>query len=266
MGKVYIKDIISTIENFAPLSWQEDYDNSGLTLGNTENECSGTYVCLDLSEEIIDNAIKSNCNLIISHHPILFKAIKNIDYTSTLGKIIVKSIKNDIALYAAHTNMDNALNGVNGILAQKIGLVNIKPLSNGFDFENENWLGGGAIGEFKKPMKKEEFFIHLKKVLNLPQIRYNSAPIEQIKNVAICGGSGSFLIPYAIKSKVDIFITGEIKYHDLLDNDKSILLAEIGHYESEQFIKERIIAILSEKFCNFVPLILDSSSNRVKYF
>lgn len=266
MGKIYIKDVISTIENFAPLSWQENYDNSGLTLGNIENECSGTYVCLDLSEEIIENAIKSNCNLIISHHPILFKAIKNIDYTSTLGKIIVKSIKNDIVIYAAHTNMDNALNGVNGILAQKIGLVNIIPLSNGSDFEHENWLGGGAIGELKKPMKKEDFFNHLKKVLNLTQIRYNSTPIEQIKNVAICGGSGSFLIPYAIKSKVDIFITGEIKYHDLLDNDKSILLAEIGHYESEQFIKERIIAVLSEKFCNFVPLILDNSSNRVKYF
>ncbi|MCK9162778.1 MAG: Nif3-like dinuclear metal center hexameric protein [Bacteroidales bacterium] len=266
MNSIYIKDIISTIEDIAPLSWQEDYDNSGITLGDIEKECTGVYICLDVSEEIIDKAINSKCNIIISHHPIIFKGIKTIDYYSQTGKILIKAIKNDIVLYAAHTNIDNALNGVNGILAQKIGLVNLRPLSKGSFSDSNNWLGSGAIGELEYPMKKEEFFNHLKKILNLSHITYNSKEVDQIQNIGICGGSGSFLIPDAIKSNLDIFITGEIKYHDLLDNDKSILLAEIGHFESEQFIKERIIAILSEKYCNFVPLISDDSTNRVKYF
>lgn len=266
MKEVYIKDIISTIEDIAPLNWQESYDNSGLTLGDINKVCTGVYVCLDVSEQIIDKAIKSNCNIIISHHPIIFKGLKKIDYSSQLGKILIKAIKNDIVLYAAHTNIDNALNGVNGILAEKIGLVNLKPLSVGSFSENENFLGSGAIGELEKTMQRDEFFNHLKETLGLSQITYNAKEQEQIKTIAICGGSGSFLIPDAIKANVDIFITGEIKYHELLDNDKSILLAEIGHYESEQFIKERIIAILSEKFCNFVPLISDESTNRVKYF
>jgi len=266
MKEVYIKDIISTIEDIAPLGWQESYDNSGITLGDIERECIGVYVCLDVSEEIIDKAIKSNCNIIISHHPIIFKGIKKIDYRSQIGKILIKAIKNDIVLYAAHTNIDNAINGVNGVLAERIGLVNLRPLNKGSYFDNENFLGSGAIGELEKPMEKAAFFQHLKETLGLSQITYNSKEQDQIKTIAICGGSGSFLIPDAIRSSVDIFITGEIKYHELLDNDKSILLAEIGHYESEQFIKERIIAILSEKYCNFVSLISDDFTNRVKYF
>lgn len=266
MKPVYIRDIISTIEDIAPISWQEDYDNSGLTLGSLDNMCTGVYICLDVSEEIIEQAIKSKCNIIISHHPIIFKGIKTIDYKSHIGRIIIKAIKNDIVLYAAHTNMDNALNGVNGILADKIGLVNLRPLSSTRPYEDKNFLGSGAIGDLEKPIKKEEFFLHLKQVLGLSQITYNSKAQDTIQKIGICGGSGSFLIPDAIRSNLDIFITGEIKYHDLLDNDKSILLAEIGHFESEQFIKERIIAILSEKFCNFVSLISDHSSNRIKYF
>lgn len=266
MKKILIKDIISEIEDFAPLNWQENYDNSGLTLGEIKKECTGVFVCLDLSEQVIDQAIKNNCNLILSHHPIIFKGIKKIDYTSNIGKIIIKAIKNDVVLYAAHTNMDNAFNGVNGILAEKLGIKNMQPLSNGFDDNNKNWLGGGAIGELLIAMKKDEFFNHLKKVLDLPQVKHNSKNQKQIKRIAFCGGSGGFLIPDAIKANVDIFITGEIKYHDFIDNDNTLLLAEIGHFESEQFIKERIIAILSEKFCNFVPLISDETPNRVKYF
>ncbi|HHT03728.1 MAG TPA: Nif3-like dinuclear metal center hexameric protein, partial [Bacteroidales bacterium] len=131
MKEVYIKDIISTIEDIAPLGWQESYDNSGITLGDIERECIGVYVCLDVSEEIIDKAIKSNCNIIISHHPIIFKGIKKIDYRSQIGKILIKAIKNDIVLYAAHTNIDNAINGVNGVLAERIGLVNLRPLNKG---------------------------------------------------------------------------------------------------------------------------------------
>lgn len=218
-----------------------------------------------MSEDIIEKAIKKNCNLIISHHPIIFKGIKKIDNASTLGQILTKSIKNDISLYAAHTNIDNAFNGVNGILAEKMGLINLKSLSKDLIFQNENFLGSGAIGELKEKMKTEDFLQLIKTKLNLSQVKYNSKNQKFIKRVAICGGSGGFLIKDAIKAKADIFITGEIKYHDLIDNDNQILLAEIGHFESEQFIKERIIAILYEKFCNFVPLFSDKTANRVKY-
>lgn len=266
MEKVLIKDIISVIEDFAPLSWQESYDNSGLTLGEIEKECTGVFVCLDISEQVIEQAIKNKCNLVLSHHPIIFKGIKKIDYSSSVGKIIIKAIKNEIVLYSAHTNMDNAFNGVNGILAEKLGIKNMRPLSNGSDYDNKNWLGGGAVGELPIAMEKDDFFSHLKELLHLPQVKHNSKSQNQIKKIAFCGGSGSFLIPDAIKEKADIFITGEIKYHDFIDYEDSLLLAEIGHFESEQFIKERIIAILSEKFCNFVPLISDNTPNRVKYF
>lgn len=263
---IKIKDIISTIEEEAPLHWQEDYDNSGLILGDIEKQCTGVYVCLDLSQEILDNAIENGCNLIISHHPIIYKAIKKIDYSTFVGQLIVRAIKNDIVIYAAHTNMDNAFNGVNGILAEKIGLEKITPLSNGLYHEERNWLGGGAIGTLKKEISKEDFFIHLKNVLGLSVIKHNSNSIDKISRVAICGGSGSFLVSEAIKAKADVFITADIKYHDYLDSEPNILLAEIGHFESEQFIKERIIAIISRKFCNFAPLISDNSTNRIKYF
>lgn len=265
MKKVLIKEIIETLESFAPLEWQEDYDNSGLTLGDFNNECSGVYVCLDISLEVVEKAIENKCNLIISHHPIIFGGIKKIDYCSTLGKIIVRAIKNDISIYSAHTNLDNAFNGVNGILAEKIGLQKFKPLSSDLIFNNDNYLGAGGIGELEEIMDTEDFLQMLKTNLNLSQIKFNSHKQKQIKKVAICGGSGSFLIDEAVKNKADVFITGEIKYHDLIDNDNIILLAEIGHFESEQFIKERIIAVLYEKFCNFVPLISDKTANRVKY-
>ena len=266
MQKVLIKDIIEAIELLAPLNWQEEYDNSGLTLGNIEEECKGVYVCLDVSDQVINKALEENCNLIISHHPIIFKGIKKIDYSSKQGNVIVKAIKNEITLYALHTNIDNALFGVNGILAEKLGLKNLKALSNFDLFENENWLGAGAIGELEAPINKEDFFNYLKKVLNIPSIKHNAKEQKLIQKVAVCGGSGSCLISNAIKLQADIVITADIKYHDFIDNDDKILLAEIGHFESEQFIKERIIAILSEKFCNFVPLILDKTPNGIKYF
>ncbi|MDR0971897.1 MAG: Nif3-like dinuclear metal center hexameric protein [Bacteroidales bacterium] len=265
MDKVRIREIIEEIEKFSPLYWQETYDNSGLILGDTQKDCLGAYICLDVSEDIIDEAMEKNCNLIISHHPIIFNNLKNIDYNSQLGKIIVKAIKNNITLYCCHTNMDNAFNGVNGILAEKIGLINFKPLTNDRIFKDENYLGGGALGELEKEISTKDFLIYLKEKLNLSYIKYNSNKVKQIKKVALCGGGGAFLIEKAIEQKADIFISGEIKYHQLLDNENAILLAEIGHFESEHFIKERIVAILNKKFCNFVPLFLKEKENRVKY-
>lgn len=266
MNKVFIKDIIDEIEKIAPISWQESYDNSGLLLGRVDKICNGVFVCLDLTLESLDKAIENKCNLIISHHPFIFNPIKQIDFSTVRGKIIEIAIKNDITIYSSHTNIDASYQGVNGILAEKIGIIDLSPLVNTEKSEEENYLGSGAIGFLPKEMDKDEFFLHLKSILNIKSIRYNSNQRRKIKKVALCGGAGSFLIEEAIKNKADIFITGDLKYHDFIETEPYILLADIGHYEGEQFIKERIISIISRKFCNFAPLIPDNSTNRVNYF
>lgn len=265
-NRILIKDIIDEIEKIAPINWQESYDNSGLLLGRLDIECTGLYVCLDISLGAIEKAIENKCNLIISHHPFIFNPIKKIDFSTINGQIIEKSIKNNINIYSAHTNIDASYQGVNGILSEKIGLINLSPLIVSEKLVFENYLGHGGIGHLIKPMNREDFFIYLKQVLNLESIRYNSNPINSISKIAFCGGAGSFLIQEAIRNKADIFITGDLKYHDFLEAEPNILLADIGHYESEQFIKERIIAIVSRKFRNFAPLISDNSTNRIKYF
>lgn|SRR5574344_544507 len=264
--KIYIKDIIKTIEQTAPLSWQEAYDNSGLLLGNIDNEVSGIYICLDLSLDIVDEAIEKGCNMIISHHPLVFKSLKKIDYTTNVGKIIIKSIKNDITLYAAHTNMDNAVNGVNGILAEKLNLQNKEYLTDERLFDDCNYLGAGLVGELLKAMSCEDFLSMVKETLFLPCIKHNKIIAKEINKVAICGGSGSFLFSQVKKKGADIFLTADIKYHDFIDNEGSLSIADIGHFESEQFIKQRINELLTEKFSNFVPLFQDKRKNRVEYF
>jgi dinuclear metal center protein, YbgI/SA1388 family len=263
--KVKIKNVITAIEDTAPLVWQESYDNSGLLLGDTDRQVSGIYICLDISIDIVNEALAKGCNMIISHHPLVFKQIKKIDYTSNVGKIIVKSIKNDLTLYSAHTNMDNAVNGVNGALAQKLGLTNTQSLCDERLFSHENYLGAGLIGQIQ-PIEVKDFLSKVKQILSLPCIKHNKPISETINKVAICGGSGSFLFEQAKAKQADIFLTADIKYHDFLDNEGSLFIADIGHFESEQFIKQRINELLTEKFSNFVPLFLDKRNNRVEYF
>ncbi len=261
-----IREILDEIELYAPLHWQESYDNSGLIIGRDDVACTGVLVCLDADKATIEKAIGNNINLIISHHPFIYNPIKSINTVNGQGEAIALAIKNDVNIYSAHTNMDAYINGVNGVLAKKIGLSNIEALNDERRFEDEDYLGIGAIGSLEESMSREEFFLLLKEKLGLDHIRYNSNQKSEIKKVAFCGGSGSFLIGKAIEKEADIFITGDIKYHDFLDSEPNILIADIGHFESEQFIKEKIIAIISRKFSNFAPLISDDSSNRVRYF
>lgn len=260
-----IKEIIDTLEEIAPLNWQEDYDNAGLTLGDKNRECSGVYICLDVFASSIREAIHNNCNLIVSHHPFIFHGIKKLIHNSEEEQILELCLKHNIALYATHTNMDSSAFGVNYILARQLEFASLTPLDNSRFVNEKNYLGSGAIGKLQQPMKAKNFLLFVKDKLNIQTLHYIGNEEKIIKKVGICGGSGSFLIEKAVEKHCDVFITGDIKYHDYLTFQNDIILADIGHFESEQFIKEQIFNIISKKFTNFATLLVSKEKNRIKF-
>ena len=362
-----IHEIIVFLESIAPPSLQESYDNAGLLTGDRSWECQGIITCLDATEEVIMEAIAKNCNMIVAHHPIIFKGLKKINGKNYVEKTIITAIKNDIAIYAIHTNLDNVIDGVNGKIADTIGLVNrsiLVPKENilqklavfvptahkqtlldalfaagagnignysecsfatpgtgsfkgnaGTDpfvgkpgerhYENEErvevifpvWLqsqvlkamknahpyeevahdiyaldnsyqqtGSGILGELEKEMDEKAFLTLLKTNFNLSLIRHTAFLGKPVKKIAICGGAGSFLTPAAIASGADVYVTSDIKYHEFFDADNRLLLADIGHYESEQFTTDLLFDILRQNFPNFAVLKTGVKTNPVNYF
>ncbi len=359
-----IAEIIQTIEDFAPISYQEGYDNAGLLVGDKMAECTGVLICLDAIESVIDEAIRKDCNLVVAHHPIIFSGLKKITGKNYIERTVIKAIKNDIAIYAAHTNLDNVRLGVSKKIADKLALVNCKildpkkgllkklytyvPKENKDDLlnalfaagagnignysecsftvdgtgtfkgnENSNPVigkknkrstepenkievifpamleskilktlllyhpyeevayeiialdnpyqdvGSGMIGELKKPMGEERFLAFLKSKMKTDGVRHTSLLNKTIKKVAVCGGAGSFLLPNAIAQEADIFITADFKYHQFFDADNKIVIADIGHYESEQFTMNLFKELLSTLD---VPLKITSvRTNPVSY-
>lgn len=264
MSSITIGKISTELDKIIPLSWQESYDNAGLLCGNKDVICTGIYVCFDISESVVDKAIESNCNLIVSHHPLVFRAMKRFTGKDNVTTTLLKAITNNIALYSAHTNLDAANPGVNTILANKLGIRNIRPLCEDARTNEDGFFGIGGIGELEEATDLQEYLLHIKKALNIHNIKYIEGKNDKIKTVAFCGGSGSEFIDDALRQNADCFLTADIKYHQFLDCEKQIALADIGHFESESFIKEHLIALLSEKFCNFVPLFMDTAPNKVK--
>ena len=358
--------IIAALEMLAPSDLQESYDNSGLITGNPDMEITGTLICLDSIESIIDEAIHKKCNLVVAHHPIIFSGLKKITGKNYIERVIIKAIKNDIAIYAIHTNLDNVAHGVNRKIAEKLGLKNSRVLSEkernilklvtyvphaqaekviealfeagaghignyseccfkhegsgtfkpGNDanphigeknirhtepescveiilesrlknkvlaalkaahpyeevayeilqLENKNQLtGAGMIGELEESMPAEELFKSLKTRMNTNCVRYTSDHGKSIKKVAVCGGSGSFLIGNAIAAGADIFITGDFKYHQFFDAEGKIIIADIGHFESEQYTIELIGDWLREKFPTFAVHLTEINTNPINY-
>ena len=350
-----IQDITSLLEKIAPASLQENYDNAGLITGNTNWECTGIITTLDATEEVVNEAIEKNCNLIIAHHPIIFSGLKKITGKNYVEKTIITAIKNDIAIYAIHTNLDNVLHGVNAKIADKLGLINrqiLQPkkdtLKKLFTFvpvdfaekvrsaifaagggqisnysecsfnteglgtfkagagtnpfvgkigdrhtEKEikvevifpSWLektiynamitahpyeevaydivaidntsdliGSGLIGELPKSLDEMKFLQNIKENFNLTVIRHTSLTGKPVKTVALCGGAGSFLIGAAILAGADFYISADIKYHEFFDANGKLVIADIGHYESEQFTTDLLFDILREKFPTFAVL------------
>lgn len=362
-----IKDIIEYLDSVAPGAYQESYDNAGLITGNPHNNVQGVLITLDSTEEVIEEAKKKNCNLVIAHHPIIFSSIKSLTGKNYVERTILKAIKEDISIYAIHTNLDNVKNGVNNKICDKLELVNrcilspksgnqskivtfipkgdtdkvmesihaagagiigkyencsfrvegtgtfkpgegadphigernklekveeirvefifpshlkskiIKAMNDAHPYEevayylsgldNQNHeVGAGMIGELENQMDPSGFMTYLKKQMNLECIRHTPLVKDQIKKVAVCGGSGSFLLKEAIRQDADIFISADFKYHQFFDADNKIIIADIGHYESEVFTKDLIYELLHKKFSNFALDLSEVVTNPIKYF
>lgn len=361
-----VQNIISELETVAPLAYQESYDNVGLLVGNRTDAVEKVLITLDVTEAVVREAIACGANLIVSHHPLIFRPLKSINNSTEIGRCITLALQNNIAIYACHTNIDSVANGVNAMICDKIGLQNKKILSprancltklvtfvpknhletvqkalfeagagcignydkcsfftNGtgtyranenanpfigekgeFHHENETRIevvfpnektnivvanllenhpyeevaydlfpikntfplvGDGMVGDLPSPEKTTEFLKRVKETFGCGVIRHTKIIKEAISKVAVCGGSGSFLINEAIRTKADVFITADVKYHEFFNAENKLILADIGHYESEQFTKELFYDLLKKKFYNFAIQISKVNTNPINY-
>ncbi|MBR3725290.1 MAG: Nif3-like dinuclear metal center hexameric protein [Bacteroidales bacterium] len=259
-----LSEIIQFLDSEFHPEYQEDYDNSGFLLGDPSMQCSGVLVALDLTEAVVTEAVTRGTNLIVTHHPFIFSGIKRITPESATGRLIMSLIHNNLAVYAAHTNLDNLKNGINGILAFHLGLTDchiLRPLQATSSPE----IGAGMIGSLPYPMPTSAFLEQVKACLNLPLLRVSDIVSPVVSRVALCGGAGNFLIDDAIRQQADIYLTGDMKYHDFQRAEGRITLADIGHYESEQFGRQLIYSVISKKFSTFACYISQHGKSFVNY-
>jgi dinuclear metal center YbgI/SA1388 family protein len=366
MATTTIKDVCSYLESLAPRSYQENYDNSGLIVGNPNAAVTGVLVTLDCLEEIIDEALTARCNLVVAHHPIVFKGLKKLTGQNYVERTVIKAIKNDIAIFAIHTNLDNVEWGVNKRIADRLGLMNTKVLSPKSNvllkltvfvpaeykdevvnalhdagagnignyshcsfqllgegtflpneqakpsvgkqgklervnevrvelilpeankkavlgalfkshpyeevayylsrLENENpQVGSGMVGDLQEPVEPFQFISSLKTKMGASVVRHTKLGSTKVSRVALCGGSGSFLLPQAIAAGAQVFVSADFKYHEFFDAEDKIVIADIGHYESEQFTKQLLAEVLSEKFTTFATTFSKTTTNPISY-
>ncbi len=263
LKSVKIREVVSALERFAPLPLQEGFDNAGLQVGLTEAEVSGALLCLDVTESIVDEAVAKGCNLIVSHHPLVFHPIKKLVYADFVQRCVAKAIKNDITILSMHTNIDNSEGGVNFMIARKMGLKNV-------DFFAEKQVdgircGSGTIGELPEAVAADDFVMMLKKEFDVECVQCNQLLRRPIRKVAVCGGAGSFLLPEAIRLGADAFVTGEMHYHEYFAHEQEIQIAVIGHYQSEQFTKEIFKSIIEEKCTGVRTVLTETNTNPIIY-
>ncbi len=361
-----IKELVQFINGIAPYALQENYDNSGLITGNPDANITGVLVSLDCTETVIEEAIELGCNVVLSHHPIVFKGLKSLTGKNYVERTVIKAIQNNISILSCHTNLDNILNGVNAKIANKIGLINpqilapkagtlkklsffvpeshlegvsraiheagagqignyrdcafrtkgtgtftpnekatpysgsahqpsveeevkvevlvaetavnevMKALKSSHPYEEVAYflhsldnihqeVGAGLVGELPEPMDTDLFLDHLKKSMELAVIKHTSLIHKQIKKVALCGGAGSFLTGAALKSGAEVFISADFKYHEFFDAEERIIIADIGHYESEKYTIDLLIELISNNFTNFALHYTKRNTNPVFY-
>lgn len=365
-ASITIKDVTDYLESIAPRNYQESYDNAGLITGSPASAVKGILVTLDCTEDVVQEAIDTGCNLVVAHHPIVFKGLKKLTGSTYVERTVIKAIKNDIGIYAIHTNLDHVLTGVNKKICEKIGLKNLRILSPKKDtlsklvtfiprenseqvlaalheagagqighykncsfqvegtgtfmpdeaatphigsvnqqetvreiraevifpthregaiiaalrknhpyeevayylstLTNENQeVGAGMIGELENPMEPMDFLKGLKNSMHVSVVRHTRLPAKPVKKVAVCGGSGSFLLPEAIRANAEMFISADFKYHEFFDADGRITIADIGHYESEVFTKELLQEVLTKKFLTFAINFSKTVTNPISY-
>jgi dinuclear metal center YbgI/SA1388 family protein len=261
---VKIKKVIDALERFAPLPLQEDFDNAGLQVGLTETETSGALLCLDVTEKIVDEAIAKDCNLIVSHHPLIFHKLSQISDADYVQRTVVKAIQNGVTIVSFHTNMDNAKGGVNFKIAEKMVLHDVQFFG---EVKTVNGVDGasGVIGEFKEPMAADDFVIMLKSVFDVECVECNQLLRREIRKVALCGGAGSFLVNDAVACGADAFVTGEMHYHEFFGHEQQIQIAVIGHYQSEQFTNEIFKSIIQEACPEVKCYLTQTNTNPIIY-
>ena len=258
-----VKEVLSALERFAPLPLQESWDNAGLQVGLTEAEVSGALLCLDVTEKMVDEAIDKGCNLIVSHHPLLFRGLKTISDLTDVQRTVRKAIMHDICVVSMHTNMDNARDGVNFRIAEKLGLQNVRFMATKNVDGTE--CGGGIVGELPEPMVSCDFVLKVKKAFDVECALCNELLQRPVKTVAICGGAGDFLLDEAAAQGADAFITGEMHYHQYFGYEQQLQICVIGHYQSEQYTTE-IFRDIIERECSGVRTeIAETCTNPIYY-
>ena len=258
-----IKEVLSALERFAPLPLQESWDNAGLQVGLTETEVSGALLCLDVNEKIVDEAIQKGCNLVVSHHPLLFRGLKTISDLTDVQRTVMKAVQKGICVISMHTNMDNAKGGVNYKMAEKLGLRDVQFLApkmvNGVE------SGSGVIGELPEAQAADDFVLVVKKAFGVECAMCNELLRRPVRKVALCGGAGDFLLDDALKAGADAFITGEMHYHQYFGYEQQIQICVIGHYQSEQYTAEIFRDIIEKECPGVKTIIAETCTNPILY-
>lgn len=269
-----IQEVIDALEVFAPLPLQESYDNAGLQVGLTEGDVSGALLCLDVTEEVVDKAVELGCNMVISHHPLLFRGLKQISDADYIQRTVWKAITNGICIVSMHTNMDNARGGVNHKIAELLGLTDVEFLAevrtvvdprNGETPAEQLTGGSGIVGNLPAEVEPVAFIQRVKELFGVECCRTNELLQRPIRRVAVCGGAGAFLLKDAIRKKADAFITGEMSYHEFFGVGQKTQIMILGHYESEQYTTELFRQIIARKLPG-LPLHDYGSTNPVRYW
>jgi len=256
-------EVAAVIEAFAPPAWQEAWDNSGFCVGAVQTSVKGVLLCLDLTNEVLDEALSLGANMIVSHHPLIFQGLKQLCEQNETARLVAKALRHELVIYACHTNLDKAPEGVSKVLASTIGLENTRALR---PESTEPFSEGlGIVGDLPQPEALPAFLQRLKQALGLPYIRTSPHIFSQIQRVGICGGGAASLMPDALRAGVDIFLGGDFRYHDFFPQDPPMMIADIGHYESEIGIIDRLFHILSEKKPNFAVYITQINTNPIHY-
>lgn len=257
-------DIIAAIEDFAPAAWQETWDNTGLQLGRRDDECTGVLLCVDVTPGIIDEAVARGCNLVVSHHPLLFRGVRTITGQDIQTEAVLRAARAGVAVYSCHTSIDSAPRGVSANMAEALGATVTGPLQAGVD----GALGLGVMATLPHAMSHDELCEAVKKAFGSPLVRttdHAKAPTQEITRIGICGGSGADLIGNAIAAGAQAMITSDVKYHDFVDRANTIFLVDIGHYEAEKCTKHIFFRVITQKFPNFAVYIADTEKNPINY-
>lgn len=257
-----ISQITEVIERFAPLGWQESYDNAGLIVGTPDDEVHKALLAVDVTEEVLDEAEAEGCDIVLTHHPIIFHALKRFNSADPVQRCVERAIRSRIALYACHTNLDSAPEGMSWRLAEILGVGNLGVLQPS---EAGEGVGFGVVGELSESVDTVEFMQFIRRKLGVKVVRYSDTATSAVRRVAVCTGAGASLIGEARRAGADIYITADLKYNDFMTPDKVLTVADIGHFESEYCAIELLFDILSKNLCTFAVRKSERSRNPVNY-